>query len=339
MIMLMVGCSGRSLSKIGEGALTDLPTELGQKFEVKDVVEMSAHPEAAMTPEVVVKPMSESKKKKKSTDEVSVLAPKNFEYPNRRPPKDPIWVSESLVYQIRYFGISAGEFTVQVLPHKTVNHRKVYHVRGNAVSSKLFSLFYKLNDMVETFIDYEGIFSHRFHLTLDETKQTRDSLELNDSEKKQTFYWNRWNHKVKGYIEIKDYFPIQPFSQDTLSSMYYLRTIDLPDGKIFTVPIVSEGRSWDAEVTVLRREKIDSPMGEVQAIVLKPETKYRGVLQKRGDSFIWLSDDDRKLLLRLEAKVKIGTLVAELKKVDLGTPPEEKSPDGSPSERNLSSKP
>ncbi len=242
-------------------------------------------------------------------------------YPNHRPEKDPVWIGEKLVYEITYFGIAAGEFTVTVLPFKEVNHRKVYHVKGNAVSSKLFSLFYRLNDWVETFIDYDGFFPHRFHLVLDEKIQTRDSLELYDTEKKRTFFWNRWNHNTRGYTEVKDFFPMEPFSQDTFSSMYFLRTIPLPEDSVQTFPVISEGKNWEAVVKVVRREMMDSPMGRVQAVVLLPDTKYQGVLKKQGDSFIWLTDDDRRILLRLEAKVRIGTVVANLKRYEPGTPP------------------
>ena len=73
---------------------------------------------------------------------------------------------------------------------------------------------------------------------------------------------------------------------------------------------------------LVRRETMDTPMGKVQTVVLKPETKYQGVLQKRGDSFIWLTDDHRRILVRLEAKVKIGTVIAALKKAEAGLSPE-----------------
>ena len=50
---------------------------------------------------------------------------------------------------------------------------------------------------------------------------------------------------------------------------------------------------------------VDTPVGRVNTIVVKPETRYQGVLQKKGDSFLWLTDDDRRYIIRLEAKVKI----------------------------------
>jgi hypothetical protein len=309
------GCASGSLSRIESEV--DLPQDLQDKFEIKEAEPAavpSAQPVSVTSAPVAPKPVAKKVRGKKGA------AP--FAFPNRRPLKDPIWPGEKQVYEITYFGMPAGDFTFDVLPHKSINGRRVYHVRGNALSSKVFSLFYRLNDTIETFVDYEGLFSHRFHLQLDETKQTRDSLELFDSEKKETFYWNRWNHKTKGYSEKKEYAPMKPFSQDSFSALLYLRTLPLKPGSVYTFPVVSEGKSWEAVVHVVRRETMETPIGKLETVVLKPETKYQGVLQKRGDSFIWLTDDDRRILVRLEAKVKIGTVIAAIKKAEPGVSPE-----------------
>ncbi|MBC7692791.1 MAG: DUF3108 domain-containing protein [Methylotenera sp.] len=242
-------------------------------------------------------------------------------YPSRRPPKETMYLGETLTFDINYFGVAAGEVTLKVMPYVFINDRKVYHIQGNAVSSKVFSLFYRLNDSLETFIDYDGLFSHRFHILLDETKQQRDSLELYDSEKLQAFYWNRWDRKDKPHVEIKDFFPMPQFPQDSLSALYYLRTLPLKDGETYVFPVASEGKSWDAVVKVVRHEMMETPLGKVRTIVLKPEAKYQGILQKKGDSFVWLTDDDRRYPVHLEAKVRIGTVVADLKKIEPGEPP------------------
>lgn len=242
-------------------------------------------------------------------------------FPNRRPEKDPIWVGEKTVYEVGYFGMIAGSCALEVLPYKTISNRKVYHVKGHATTSSVFGLFYRLDDTIETFFDYEGIFSHRFHIALDESKQVRDALELNDSERAQTYYWNRWDKKEAGYTETKEYQPIPRFPQDTLSSLFYIRTLPLKDGEVYTFPVVSEGKNWEAVVTVVRREEMNTPMGRVRTVVVKPETKFQGVLKKQGDSFIWFTDDERRVLIKMEAKVKIGTVVAKLTKFQPGIRP------------------
>ena len=255
-------------------------------------------------------------------DDVVQPAPEPFVVPNRRPTKDPIWVGEKLTYEITYFGMAAADVSIEVMPFKEIDGHKVYHIKGEAESSKVFNLFYNLHDTAETFMDYNGLFSYRFHLLLNETKQTRDALELYDHEKRQTYYWNRWNHYQRGYLESKEYGAIEPLSQDSVSALFYVRTLPLPTGAVITFPVVSEGKGWEMVVTVIRREMLDTPMGRIQTVVIKPETKFHGVMEKKGDSFMWLTDDDRHFLVRMEAKVKIGTVVGRLKKVEsLGTSP------------------
>ncbi len=319
---------------------TDLPPDLRARFDYNEAAsllkakeESSAGRELASEQEIDAKNAnhrSKSKKKRsrkikgkagEATDGSNLAASLPFAYPTRRPVQDPIWQAEKLTYSISYLGAGVGELTLEVLPFKTMAKRKVYHFRGNAESSAFFSLFYRLNDVLETFIDYEGLFSHRFHLVLDETKQQRDSLELNDSEKAQTYYWDRITRPGQPLRETKKFSPIQPFSQDSVSALYYLRTIPLQIGSVVTVPIVSEGNTWDAVCTVVRRETVGSPMGDIPALVVMPEMKFHGILKKNGDSYLWLTDDDRRIPLRLEAKVRIGSVVANLNRVELGTPP------------------
>jgi len=98
--------------------------------------------------------------------------------------------------------------------------------------------------------------------------------------------------------------------------------VPLHEGSVISFPVISEGKNWDAVVTVIGRETIDSPMGRVRAVKLKLETKYQGILKKQGsgDNHIWLTDDDRRFMVRLEAKVKIGTIVGRLKRMEPGVP-------------------
>jgi hypothetical protein len=296
----------------------DLPAELQAKFEV---VEAGAVPTPAPSPSPSAVPEKLSKKKQKAQAAKAKAAPV-FVFPERRPKVDPVWVGEKQTLEITYIGLAAGEFTMEVLPNKKIGTRDVYHLKGSAKSSSVMNLFYRLNDTVESFWDYRGIFSHRFHMLLDQTRQTRDALELFDSEKKQVFYSNRRNHIEKGYSESKEYMDMVPFPQDSFSAIYYVRTLPLEDGQVYSFPVVSEGRGWECVVTVVRREMMDTPLGKVRTIVLKPQTRYQGVMkQEHGDSFIWVTDDERRFIVRLEAKVKVGSVAASLKKVELGEKP------------------
>jgi hypothetical protein len=335
-LLFAAGCAGKRIapSSVGDGN-SELPQEFAERFAVKETssakeaepkkvtsaVSEPAPQVGKQSPSARVKKTESSAKSVVATPTPSPSPTGAFEWPKRRPEKDPLWIGERHTFEITYFGLAAGIVDVDILPFKEIQNRKVYHIKGRAQSSKVFTLIYRLDDTVETFVDYEGFFSHRFRLVLDEDMQTRDAIELNDSLKAQTYYWNRWNHKKRGYTETKETKPIPPFSQDSLSALYYIRTLPLKVGEVYSFPIVSEGNFWEAQVTVVRKEQMNTPMGRINAIVLKPEPKYTGNLSRAGDSFIWVSDDDRRFILRFEAKVRIGTVVAALKSIQPGTAP------------------
>jgi hypothetical protein len=322
----------------------DLPREMRERFDIKDadsigVTSRSNENKNLSIAEISIKPVQQKKdsdlkgrlKIEKSADQSASAEMKSdlpsrslssgAAYPQRHSNSDPIWVGERLIYTISYLGIPAGEVHLEVLPFKKMNSRKVFHFFGHATSAPLFGLFYRLNDTIESFVDYEGIFSHRLHLALDEKKQQRDSIELFDSEKKQTFYWSRWEYPDHSKKEVKETAAIAPFVQDSLSSLYYLRTIPLEPNAVVSFPMVSEGKSSEVVCTVVRRESYRSPLGVGTAIVVRPEVKYGGVLKKTGDSFIWYTDDDRRFPVRMEARVRLGTIVAELKEIVIGSTP------------------
>jgi hypothetical protein len=359
-LFLSVGCAGGAFTKIEKSTELpkELSSDVKQKFEVRELNQVtsqgpnvasaktlsSSAPDAHATAVAQVtdakaaekssekpseklsaKPAEKiSKKKRKGKQVAATPSPASvapFVFPSRRPAKDPIWVGEKLTYEVTYLGIPAGTFTLEALPYKAVGDRKVYHIMAKAWNSAVFGLMYKLDDYIETYIDFDGFFSHRFHLHQDETKQVRDSLELYDSEKKQSYWWNRWDRKERGYSENKDFFPMESFPQDTLSSLYYLRTVPLPQGGTVNFPVMSEGKPLTAYITVVGREELDTAAGVLKTVKVKPEAATRGVLERKGDSYMWLTDDDRRFLVKIEAKVKIGYVVAELKKIELGTAP------------------
>ncbi|MGZ3687658.1 MAG: DUF3108 domain-containing protein [Bdellovibrionota bacterium] len=302
----MVACAGRRLGplEVSDQLPQDLPHETQVKFDVQPEV---PHQEKRLRHRL--------RKRPSSPTELPALA-------SRRPEVDPIWLGEEHLFQVRYFGANAGEFGIKVLPYKQMDGRKVYHLRAEAISSPAFGLIYRLDDVLESFLDYEELFSHRFHMALDESRQSRDQLELHDQDKAETFYWNRWKDSQSGKIrESRVKAPLPKLAQDSLSALFYLRTVPLADGTTLSFPVVSQGTSFEAVATVVRRERAETPLGERPCIVVKIDTRYHGDLQKRGDTFLWLTDDERRFLVRLEAQLRVGTIVASLKGLEPGTPP------------------
>jgi hypothetical protein len=296
-----------------------VPTALADKFLVKQEGPIPPAPEPAPAPE------TKSKKGKKGKKEAVAKPEKKAEtkkdsWPNRWTMAPFFHPGERYRFDITYFGATAGELVLELLQPKTVANRPVYHIRGTARTTSVFSLFYRMNDVAESFMDSEGLFSHKFTLKLDESLQQRDLLELYDQQGHKVHYWSKLDHKKKGKKLDQFEFDSEAYTQDGLSAFFYLRTLPLEIGKSYEFPVSNNGKMRTVRVTAVRKEALKTKIGEIQSIVIKPEVVLDGVLKSYGDSFVWLSDDPRRIILKVDAKIKVGSVIAYLREYSSGSP-------------------
>ena len=240
----------------------------------------------------------------------------------RRPLKDPFRVGEKVVHEVSYFKVKAGELIFEVGPHVEVNDRKSYQFITRVESSSVFSMFYSVKDKAVTLVDYEDLVPHTFTLDVKESKQARDARSFYDHEKLEATYWEKKVSKDKGTENTKVEFKLQPYTQNVFSAAFYMRTFQWKDGKeyAFRVGDVDKGKG---EILIFRgkvikRERLKTEAGNFNAVVIKPEFEIKGVFKPVGDIRIWMSDDDRKIILRIESKIKIGTIVSQITKYSPG---------------------
>lgn len=302
-MVVLVGCAGQRVREFNPDVVSQNPevsAEILKQFEVSEL----KPPTPPTGPEVANRALVKSPPKPKKV--------KKFKYPDRRPKTpDVVRVGESLSYDVSFLGLVAGSFVMTIKPPKEVNGRQVFHMEGRAKSSSLFSRFYELDDVFESFVDQEGYFSHRFQTQMDETKQYRKSLEFHDSIKKTTTYSNMRRSQEFGNEDRHDTVAIAPFPQDILSMLLWVRAQPaLVEGKHFRFPYISEARNMEMDMEVLRREEIWTPLGsDTKCVVIKPVIWHEGN-PKPGEIQLWFTDDDRRFLVRVEASVKIGTVKA-----------------------------
>jgi hypothetical protein len=316
-LLALTSCSSsNNLRKFDEGDLSNAaPADTAKKFQVKEVGADSVAP--TPTPALVV---TQKKKKSKTKKEKQAMATPTPEAPIippvRRVDPLPFSVGEKLEYGIRYMGVTAGYFNLEVLPFKELNGRKVFHFQAKVKTVKLFELIYRVDDTVESFWDYDGLFSYKFTMDLDESKQNRKLIELYDYDKKKSFYWNRVDHIQKGFSEKKESYDISLWSQDPMSILYYLRASPLPtDTNVETrLPLILDGKPWEGVVRFLNKEKIYAGGKYRDANVYKFDSFQNGEAKIKGNK-VWISDDQNRYVLRVEAKVKIGTFAIALDRI------------------------
>lgn len=242
-----------------------------------------------------------------------------FEGASRRPMRDPFKVGEKVIHEVSYFSAKAGTLTMQVKPFAQVNNRKSYNFSVGLESSRIFSSFYSVDDMVNTFLDYETLIPHVLKLNIKETGKLKQAQSYFNNDTLTASYWEKQYTEKSGEEEKKYSWDILPFSQNAFSGIFYMRVFNWKEGKQISFRVAEDKKNIVFTGTAVGKEKLATEAGDFNAIKIKASIVSRGALSQTGDIFIWLSDDDRKYILRIEAKIKIGTLVSEVIEIEPGS--------------------
>jgi hypothetical protein len=207
--------------------------------------------------------------------------------------------SEKMVYELTWLGIKAGTVSIHIRQKEKGN----WHILGEARSSPLFSLFFPVEDRFETemgadfFPEWitlrqrEGSYQAFRRVTFQQDRLTVTSAKDNDPSK--TYKLNRPAH-------------------NELTSFLFLRTLPLTAGRSVFVETFASDKSQTVEIKVLKKERLQTPFGEVNAIKVRPELPFKTVQEQKGDFYAWFTDDERRLPVRLEGGVLIGSIVGRL---------------------------
>ncbi len=233
----------------------------------------------------------------------------------RRPVVEPFAVGEEVVLALSYFGVEAGKFTLKLEPMVQINGKKAYHFKYIVKSSPLFKWVYQVNDVAETFVDYQTLLPYSYEIHVDESKQVRETRSYFDHKKNKATMWDKKQKKGEAVEEKKIAWDLEEYSQNVFSVASYLRTFTLQVGKKLQVNVGHEGKNILMTAEVLRKEKVFTKAGAFDTFVVKPTFDVDGKFKPTGENFLWLTADDRKFIVRLESKIKIGSIVGEAEKI------------------------
>jgi hypothetical protein len=105
---------------------------------------------------------------------------------------------------------------------------------------------------------------------------------------------------------------------DLHGAMLYLRSQPLNDHAVYRIAVYPATSAYLATVTVLGRERVSVHAGSYNAIKLEIQLKRIGKdmelepHRKFRRATVWVSDDENRIPLRIEAQIFVGTVFAEL---------------------------
>jgi len=105
---------------------------------------------------------------------------------------------------------------------------------------------------------------------------------------------------------------VPPGTLDFVALVFRLRAMPLEPGARHDFPVLSGRKVTTVTVEVLERERIETRAGSFDALKVKVPTGFDGKFQEKSPTFLWLSDDARRLVVRISTDFAVGRGVADL---------------------------
>lgn len=223
---------------------------------------------------------------------------------------------EKVFLDINYMGVSTGKIVLSTLDPIYIGDKKANHFNAVVKTAAYYRYLYELDDTVDSYVSVEKNIPLKFSLIQRESDKDIDDLQLFDLNKLKTYAYfkKKTDKKTKKKKNVK-YIPSHYV--DPLSVIYFIRGLPMVKGKSYDIPIMNQGKIIFLNTTVVGTTVIDTKIGKKQAYVVKASSKYSGETLKSGDMTFWFSKDEKRVFLRFEAKIKIGSITGDIEKYQL----------------------
>ena len=254
--------------------------------------------------------------------ETRVLTPADL---REKPVAFPFAPGERMEWGVRYFGIEVGRAAVEVVRFIEVHGRRVAHVVGTARTNAIFSVFYRVDDRTEAWIDADALLTLRTatHTRHGRRREVYEEVEFDWPTRFVKVFEARRHSADAQRIE----FDFGPFAHDTFDALYVLRSLPLKTGDRVRLPVYATQKIYEFEIAVGEPATIRSPvLGRVEALAVRPLNRLDGEAQGDGRGRAWVTDDERRIpvrangWLRSTQGLRIGGLRAELVDYRAGDP-------------------
>lgn len=226
-----------------------------------------------------------------------------------------IFDREKIVLGISYMGVTTGKITVRSYLNKMIGNQNVYHINARVKTSDYYSYLYKVDDICDSYVTKDLFKPLKFSLIQRETSQNIDDLQLFDHDRMKTFTFYKRETKKKTKKKKREKF-VPYYFQDPLSVLYFVRGLPFEKGKEYKVPIVNQGKVEILSARLDKFETINTNIGKRKAFKVSIHTKTKGKTIKGGDMHFWFSADEKRVFLKLKAKISIGTITGEIEKYE-----------------------
>jgi hypothetical protein len=208
---------------------------------------------------------------------------------------------ETLDFNLTWLKITGGTARMTIGPEGSDS----YKITSVARSTPSFSRFYKVRDEIETTVAKSDFSTTRYLKRLDEKGDTIEEVTVVADG-----VATRTRKKVK---RVRVPRPVY----DPISVIYQLRMRDLSPGKTYDFELIADGKLYVVHAFVVGRERVQTPAGTFDCVKVQPRMLSGGV-ERTERMFIWYTDDERRLPVRIRTEIKVGAITATLRSFSNG---------------------
>lgn len=226
----------------------------------------------------------------------------------------PFRPGETLTYDVSWSNyLTAGVATVGVREKRATAGSSAYYIvaegRPTPLLSKLYTLYYK----ADTLLDASTLLPQRASIYSDEGGRTRTKITLFNQSARSAAY------RLQTATLVRKEVALQPFTQDALSALYVLRALALKPGARIGIPVSDSGNACAVTLAVGSVEPVRTGVGIVRAWKIVPTiVDARGRPTTTREMAIWISDDTRRLPVKLTAGATVGSFEITLREAKAG---------------------
>ena len=212
----------------------------------------------------------------------------------------PFSTGERLTFDVKFGPLRVGTGNMEVLGTEIIRGREAWRTRFTVKGS---ALGFRVRDRLESWMDTRTLNSLRFVQDLEEGGRDRERHYEIFPES------DTYVEKKNGQMQKSVDNPL-----DDGSFLYFVRTMDLEIGQTYDLDRYFRADRNPVRIKVLRRERITVPAGTYETIVIQPFIKTSKIFSQNGKAEIWLTEDDRRMMVQVKTNLSFGTLNLFLRK-------------------------
>lgn len=214
----------------------------------------------------------------------------------------PFKVGETLTYDVSWSSyLTAGTAVTTVKEKKPSFNSTAFYIvaegRPTALVAKLYTLYYKMDTLIDSFT----LLPQRGSIYSEEGKRRRFRTTTFDRKT------NKVAFEYQADTTVKDSFTTSPVTQDALSAIYVLRAVPFKAGDKMTMPVSDDGINYKSQFEIGASERVRTGLGDLSAARIKLTLFDDKNKQVGRNLALWISDDARKLPVKMQAELTVGS--------------------------------